>query len=120
MTIIIREVALSPVIVMMMVMIPADIVAADHTARVDEPVHALWWLSEELILTYQARSEAPTTTAAAHANIGAVVGIAQHVLRGLNLLTKVVQGRRLGKGQIVWLCALLMRQMVVVLILHEV
>ena len=40
MTIIIREVALSPV-VMMMVMIPADIIAADHTARVDEPIHAL-------------------------------------------------------------------------------
>ena len=74
MTIIIREVALSPM-VMMMVVIPADIVAADDTARVDEPVHALWWLSEELILTYQARSEAPTT-ATAHANIGAVISIA--------------------------------------------
>jgi len=74
MTIIIREVALSPVVVMMDV-IPADIVAADDTARVDEPVHALWWLSEELILTYQARSEAPTT-ATAHANIGAVISIA--------------------------------------------
>ena len=74
MTIIIREVALSPVVVMMDV-IPADIVAANHTARVDEPVHALWWLSEELILTYQARSEAPTT-ATAHANIGAVISIA--------------------------------------------
>ena len=74
MTIIIREVALSPVVVMMDV-IPADIVAADDTARVDEPVNALWWLSEELILTYQARSEAPTT-ATAHANIGAVISIA--------------------------------------------
>ena len=40
MTIIIREVALSPVVVMMDV-IPAEIVAADDTARVDEPVHAL-------------------------------------------------------------------------------
>jgi len=116
MTIIIREVALSPV-VMMMVMIPADIVAADHTARVDEPIHALWWLSEELILTHQARSKAPTTTA--HANIRSVICIAQHVLRGFNLLAKVIQGRWLSKGQIVWLCALLMGQMVVV-ILHEV
>ena len=74
MTIIIREVALSPVVVMM-VIIPPEIVAADVTARVNEPVHALWWLSEELILTYQARSEAPTT-ATAHANIGAVISIA--------------------------------------------
>lgn len=74
MTIIIREVALSPM-VMMMVVIPADIVAADDTARVDEPVNTLWWLSEELILTYQARSEAPTT-ATTHANIGPVIGIA--------------------------------------------
>ena len=40
MTIIIREVALSPVVVMM-VIIPPEIVAADVTARVNEPVHAL-------------------------------------------------------------------------------
>ena len=76
MTIIIREVALFPLVVMMVVMmvvIPADIVAADHTARVNKPIHALWWLSEELVLTHQARSKAPT---AAHANIGAVIGIA--------------------------------------------
>ena len=44
MTIIIREVALFPLVVMMVVMmvvIPADIVAADHTARVNKPIHAL-------------------------------------------------------------------------------
>ena len=69
MTIIIREIALSSV-VMMMVMVSAAIVAADHTARVNEPIHTLWWLSKELILAHEASSKAP-----AHAKIRAVFGI---------------------------------------------
>lgn len=70
MTIIIREIALSSVVVMM-VMISAAIVAADYTARVNEPIHTLWWLSEELILAHETRSKAP-----AHAKIWAVFSIA--------------------------------------------
>jgi len=69
MTIIIREIALSSV-VMMMVMVSAAIVAAYHTAWVNEPIHTLWWLSEELILAHETRPKAP-----AHAKIWAVIGI---------------------------------------------
>ena len=70
MTIIIREIALSSVVVMM-VMVSAAIVATDHTARVDEPIHTLWWLSEELILALEASSKA-----LADAKIWAVFSIA--------------------------------------------
>ncbi len=68
--IIIWEIALSSVVVMM-VMISAAIVAADYNTRVKEPIHALWWLPEELIMAHEASSKGPT-----HANIRNVIGIA--------------------------------------------
>lgn len=115
MTVIIRVSTLSSVIRVVMISIPA-VVSADETAWVDHHI-SVYGILPSKFHDWRLVAEASSNVSYPELIIAPSSIITNYALWRLNILAKVIQGRRLSKGQVVRLCTLLMLLMILLLIL---